>query len=97
MNNASERFVRTALSYETKVAMLLRSEFASAGGRDDLFCDEAGYAFEVKLTSRPRWDWWFRDKPKSSPRHNYSWFVWDKEWLNNNRINTVYREGKPKK
>jgi predicted RNA methylase len=77
----AEAFVRKALDTGIPyVAMVLRSEFSSASGRMDLFRPGMGFAYEIVLTTRPRWDWWFRDKPKSSPRHNFSIFVWDREW-----------------
>lgn len=65
-----------------QVAMLLRSEFKH-GKKYTRFFDDYPYAFEIVLTTRPRWDWWFDkgpDEPKASPRHNYSWFVWDEGW-----------------
>jgi hypothetical protein len=60
------------------VAMLLRSEFKHAKKRKHLFKNCLDYAGEVCLTRRPRWDWWFRDKPVAAPRHNFSWFMWAK-------------------
>lgn len=83
-----DKFVRHALTFLDHVewvAMMLRSEFNSAKTRSDLFADNANFAFEIVLTSRPRWDWWFpaeeRARRKAAneehgPRHNYSWFVW---------------------
>lgn len=77
-------FLRQML--ETKslevVALLLRSEFNSAGKRSELFDEKAKFkfAYEIVITKRPRWDWWFREEPEASPRHNFSWFVWDKKW-----------------
>lgn len=87
-----EDFVRRALAYEDirLVAMLLRAEFSHANRRTDLF-ELSSFAFEIKLTTRPRWDWWFRDKPKASPRHNFSWFVWDRGWSG---APTTYWDGK---
>lgn len=81
----AEEFLKRALSFENVrvVAAVLRSEFNSAkgkrGARRRLF-SQPPFAYEIVLTSRPRWDWWFRDKPEASPRHNYSWFVWDRQW-----------------
>ena len=75
----AEAFVRTALSAMRgfgMVAMLLRNEWDSAASRRDLFTKEP-FATKLVLTRRPRWDWWETDKPKASPRHNFSWFVWD--------------------
>lgn len=90
--DVAEEFLRKALSYESieTVAMLLRSEFNAAGGRTDLF-NGYPFAYEIQLTSRPRWDWWFREKPEHSPRHNFSWFVWERGWYDNS---TTYFEGK---
>lgn len=78
----AEHFVRKALSYDNVplVAMLMRSEFMHVPSRKDLFDRRAGFALELLLPTRPRWDWWFRDKPVAQPRHAYSWFVWDRTW-----------------
>jgi hypothetical protein len=83
----AEAFVRQALSYEDVryCAFLLRTVWKSASGRVDLFLDpKYHFAYEIALTWRPRWDWWFREKPEKSPMHNYSWFVWDREWEGRN-------------
>lgn len=75
--NYAAKFCQRALDYGVPlVAMLTRLEFASGRTRTDMF-RRSEYAFEVKLTNRPRWDWWFRDEPESDPRHYYSWHVWD--------------------
>lgn len=63
------------------VAMLLRAEFCQASTRKDIFGKCPFYWGEIVLTQRPRWDWWFRDEPIASPRHNFSWFVWSKDAL----------------
>lgn len=77
--NKAEAFIRRSLEYMPLgidfVAMILRSEFKHAARRQDLFTGDH-FAGEVALTARPRWDWWFRDQPEASPRHNFSWFVW---------------------
>jgi len=79
----AQKFVERALEYDVMtVAMLLRSEFRSGKTRRHLFGDCPMYAGEIVLTTRPLWDWWFRDKPEASPRHNFSWFVWDMRYLN---------------
>ncbi len=79
--NKAVQFIRHALEFDVRfVAMLMRSEFKSAAGRVDLFT-ESNFYCEVVLTKRPRWDWWFREHPEASPRHNFSWFVWDKEYF----------------
>lgn len=91
----SEAFVRKALDIGMDyVAMVLRSEFNSAAGRVDLFtAPEYGFAHEIVLTTRPRWDWWYAEEAKASPRHNFSIFVWDRRW---NKPPTQFWEGKPK-
>ena len=69
------------------VVMLLRNEWDSASTRRGLFQHEA-FAGKFVLTWRPRWDWWEREKPKASPRHNYSWFVWN--WRHKGRPTISY-------
>lgn len=70
-------FVECALRRKAcVVAMLLRSEFDHAKKRRDFF--RPPFACKLVLTKRPRWDWWERDKPKASPRHNFAWFIWDR-------------------
>lgn len=61
-----------------KVAMLLRNEWDSAKTRNCLFT-EAPFYGKVVLTKRPVW---IEGPLKASPRHNYSWFIWDwsKAW-----------------
>ncbi len=94
----AEKFVRRALEMRgiSFVAMLLRTDFNHAGGYTDLFTDAGNhFAYEVVLTSRPRWDWWMTPEQKRAakiaagkdpdgkdhgPMHNFSWFVWDQAW-----------------
>jgi len=78
----AEGFARQALKFDgvKLVAMLLRSEFGSAAGRTDLFTEQP-FAFEIKMTTRPRWDWWRDEKlSDNGPRHSFSWFVWHRDW-----------------
>lgn len=91
--NLAVEFVEKALSFPKVqvVAMLLRSAWNEAKGRVGLF-NKPPFAFEVVLTSRPRWDdWWNGKPPKAAPRHGYSWFVWDKNWIG---PNSQFWEGK---
>lgn len=76
----AEEVIWRALELEPEiVAMLLRSEFNQADGRSAMFKDpQYMFAAEIVVTTRPRWDWFFRDKPVASPRHGFSWFVWDR-------------------
>ena len=66
------------------MALLLRQGFDNAKSRTDLFGDCPAFAGEIALTWRPRWDWWLSDKAlgpeakKQGPRHNFSWFIWDR-------------------
>lgn len=70
----------------TMAAFLLRSEWKHAKKRARLF-DHQFYAGEIVLRKRPRWDWWYSDKPEAAPRHNFSWFIWDKrEYITSLRI-----------
>lgn len=99
----AEKFVRHAIDLMAFtnvefVAMLLRSEFKHGKRRKDLFGECNDYYGELVLTERPRWDWWFRDEPEASPRHNFSWFIWERDYREGLRRNPVqlfhYRERK---
>jgi len=72
----AEPFIRHAIRLTQraggKVAMLLRNEYDCASGRVDLFECEP-FALKLVLTKRPRW----AALHTASPRHNFSWFVWD--------------------
>lgn len=101
----AERFVRKALSLNAPfVAMLLRTDFNHGSTRTDLW--KPPFAYEVVLTSRPRWDWWMTPEQKraskiaagkdpdakdASPMHNFSFFVWDRSWKG---PSTQFFEGK---
>jgi hypothetical protein len=72
------QFIERALFYsQRKVAMLLRNEFDCAKSRQHLFGNCPQFAMKLVLTKRPKWF----DDDKASPRHNFSWFIWD--WDNN--------------
>jgi hypothetical protein len=77
----ADKFVRHALDLLAIgdidfVAMLMRAEFCRGKRRIDMFGECPFYHGEIVLTTRPLWDWWFRDQPEASPRHNFSWFIW---------------------
>lgn len=92
--DTAEKLVRQALTFKNirYFAFLLRAEWDHASTRRDLFEAEP-FAKEIVLTWRLRWDWWLTDEEKRarkiaagkdpdvqhSPRHNFSWFVWDRE------------------
>jgi hypothetical protein len=75
--NVSLRFLKNALKITEKnkrvVAFLLRNEWDCAATRTWLFQDNPAFSHKIVLTKRPRW---IADT-KISPRHNYSWFVWN--------------------
>lgn len=53
-------------------AYLLRSNFAFAKSRVDMFRDNPLYYGEIKLLFRP---WWSEDRT-AQPIHNYVWHIW---------------------
>lgn len=71
-----EQFIRHALKLmkpvKGQVAMFLRNEYDCSKGRMDLF-GLPPFHKKIIVTKRPRWV----EGSKGSPRHNYSWFVWD--------------------
>jgi len=81
----ADDFIRHGLTFfDTGVefmAMLMRSEYKSAKTRKDIFGECEHYWGELVLTTRPRWDYGDPDAPeKASPRHNFSWFIWQKDY-----------------
>ena len=65
------------------MAVLLRSEFVSGKSqrRRLKFGECRHYMGEIVLTTRPRWDYGDPDAPEdAAPRHNFSWFLWFKNW-----------------
>lgn len=74
----AEAFVRKAIELMQPVggmvAMFLRNEWdCSAEDRPDLFEGHPAFATKIVTTKRPRWI----EGSTGSPRHSYSWFVWD--------------------
>lgn len=71
-----EEFIRHALRLmqpvKGQVAMFLRNEYDCGKGRMDLF-GLPPFHKKIIVTKRPRWI----AGSTGSPRHNYSWFVWD--------------------
>jgi len=68
------------------MAALLRSEFVSGKStrRRLKFGECPHYMGEIVLTTRPRWDYGDPDAPEdAAPRHNFSWFLWFKDWSRN--------------
>ena len=82
----AEEFIRHSLKltqvHQSAVAMLLRNEYDCASSRTKLF-DHVAFSCKVVLTRRPRWI----VGTTGSPRHNYSWYVWD--WSTRNKQNKL--------
>lgn len=91
----AQKFLRKCLADEraTQVAFLLRSLWNTSPGRKNsrmaLFNKSREnfgipYAYEIVLTERPLWDWWYTSAAESAennkPFHSYSWHVWDRNW-----------------
>jgi hypothetical protein len=55
------------------VAMLLRNEWDCAKKSRPFTKDHPAFLMKIVLNFRPRWI----EGTKGSPRHNYSWYVWD--------------------
>ena len=67
----------------TFLAMLMRSEFSSGKSkrRRLKFGECEHFMGELTLTTRPRWDYGDPDAPENAaPRHNFSWFLWSRDW-----------------
>lgn len=71
-----EKFIRHALKLmepvKGQVAMFLRNEYDCSKGRLPLFALPPFHK-KIVVSKRPRWV----EGSTGSPRHNYSWFVWD--------------------
>lgn len=71
-----EQFIRHALKLmepvKGQVAMFLRNEYDCSKGRMPLF-GLPPFHKKIVVSKRPRWV----AGSTGSPRHNYSWFVWD--------------------
>lgn len=65
------QLLRLSLREVEGVAMLLRSNFDFAKGRESMFIHGL-YAGQIKLCFRP---WWSEER-KAQPIHNYVWHLW---------------------
>ncbi len=101
---AQQFVVRTLSDPQIKLAaFLLRCNWNTSAGRGGsrtaLFDrGNAGFipfAYEIVITDRPRWDWWYKTEKQAAkdnkPFHSYSWFVWDRSWKG---PSTQFWEGK---
>lgn len=79
--DTAQKFIEHALNLTYpvggQVAMLLRNEYDCGVTRMHLFQDHCVYRRKIVSCTRPLW---VDEKPKSGPRHNYAWYVWD--WKN---------------
>jgi hypothetical protein len=57
------------------VAMLLRDDFDSAGGRQQLFKYNPAWHKKIVLTERLRWT--NLEQKKAGPSNNHAWYIWD--------------------
>lgn len=84
----AEAFIRKALDLTERasgmVAMLLRNEYDCAARRRYLF-ERESFAAKFVLTKRPRWVDGV-GQHSSSPRHNFSWYLWDHHHSGNARV-----------
>lgn len=69
--------VRISKEYECGLALLLRNEFDCGKLRSDIFQDCPSYFGKVLLTTRPVWFTKRNSDSDKSPRHNFSWYIWD--------------------
>jgi len=75
------------------VAMLLRADFDSAGGRRCLFGEHPAWCRKIVLTDRIEW---FEDpEGRGSPSENHAWFVWKWRGLSNDLSATIGYGGMP--
>lgn len=72
-----------------RVALLLRDDFDSAGGRSLLFRDCPAWGAKIVLTKRVRWT--NLEQKKAGPSINHAWFVWD--WSRPGGPPTLHYEG----
>lgn len=71
-----ERAITLMRPVRGMVVMLLRNEFDSAKGRRKLF-ETPIFKTKYVLTFRPRWIDCEDGGTQASPRHWFSWFLWD--------------------
>lgn len=57
------------------VAMLMRADFDSAGGRQRLFKEHPAWHKKIVLTERLRWT--NLEQKEAGPSTNHAWYIWD--------------------
>lgn len=73
----AQEFIERALGFMKPtggfVAMLLRTDFDHAKGRQSLFGHHPAFAKKIVLTKRIQWF----EESTGSPSFNHAWFIWD--------------------
>lgn len=94
----AEDFIRHALKLmepvKGKVIMFLRNEYDCGKDRRGLFnsfSSKYPFAHKIVVCKRPRWI----EGTKGSPRHSFSWFVWDFNHQGGSYISYVHPEDCP--
>ncbi len=91
--NLAFRFCWHALRLTEKrkgrVAMLLRDDFDSAGGRQQLFKLHPAWHKKIVLTERIRWT--NLPQKDAGPSGNHAWYIWD--WSRDRGPATIAYEG----
>lgn len=86
--DVAELFVQQALELmkpvEGSVIMLMRNEYDCSKKRMKWFSDHPAFYGKAVATTRPRWI----EGSTGSPRHNYSWFLWD--WRSTNQEPRIF-------
>ncbi|MDW9531953.1 hypothetical protein RWE87_13805 [Sinorhizobium meliloti] len=84
----AEQFVVKALELmqpvNGSVVMLMRNEYDCSKKRMKIFRNHPAYFGKAVATTRPRW---IKDST-GSPRHNYSWYLWD--WRSANKEPRIF-------
>lgn len=92
----AEKFIRKGLEltkpYNGIICMLLRKEYDSAAGRNDLFNEQSPFCMKIDLLWRPRWFEYVIGDP--GPRHNFSWFCWNWNYTGKALLEYAHRPGK---
>jgi hypothetical protein len=75
--NLAQSFIEHALKLTGIVAMLLRTDYDHARGRQHLFSQCPGFARKLVLTRRIKWF----EGSRGQPSFNHAWFIWDRQHI----------------
>jgi hypothetical protein len=73
-------------------AALLRNNFDFAKKRKSLFPENPFYFGEIKMCFRPIWIEPIPGEKKVAPIHNFSWYIWSKETLDDKVVRHWYEK-----